>query len=69
MSADVAAIVAGLTKVQREAVQDELFSLRTGVGRVRQQLIRKGLCLTSGMLNPVGEQVRSSLQQGEGRDG
>lgn len=58
---EIARVAAGLTRAQREAVLDEIFSLRTGVHRVRKQLVAKGLMMTSGVLAPAGEAVRDHI--------
>lgn len=60
---EIARVAAGLTRAQREAVLDEIFSLRTGVHRVRKQLVAKGLMMTSGVLNLPGEAVRDHIMR------
>lgn len=70
MSADVAAIVAGLTKAQRM-----VFIADGGTKRTVNRLMNMGLvagvtyhsdCAIIRKWSPLGLSVRSSLQQGEG---
>lgn len=61
---EIARVAAGLTRAQREAVLDEIFSLRTGVHRVRKQLVGKGLMKQrdgSYFTTPDGEAVRDHI--------
>lgn len=58
----VAEIAGRLSKAQREAVLDEVFSLRRGTHRIRKQLLAKDVMLLSGVLTVTGLAVRNFIQ-------